>query len=881
MSDNISVKAYNKLKDFLNERRVTNDQNAEITHLSYPVFNGKFSLSKDDRKEFTKLYISALNANCELTILEKPKEYAPIIVDIDLEKPRTENIKRLYNTEMIKVVIEKYMNAINKYIKINNEDDLTAFVFEKESPSIKDDDTYKDGFHILFPELCIQTNTRHLIRNDVVKSCIQDDTFDGYLNSPDKIIDKSVVSSNGWFMYGSKKLSGYMYKLTRIYDVKMDNIYSSFEEKENINDLVIRFSLQHKRYSKKNRHELVDGIGESDINIEVDKLDVKSQNILTYSTVKEDEIRRAIKYLEMLSDKRSDDYHDWINVGLALHNIEDSLLENWIHFSKRSKKYKEGECNKIWKGFKCITSGNVLTIRSLAYWGKMDNPKKYETFIKEEFKNIMRKSLDGNTYYLAKSVYAKYNDKYVCSSIKNDIWWEFKSHKWVKVEGAYTLKTLLSEDFSKEYNTEIGEISLALVKDKLTASQKEEYLSRREKLSNIVNNLMKTNFKETLIKECKNLFYDDKFELKLDSNINLVGFKNGVYDLEKEEFREGRPDDYITMCTNHNYVKWSEKNPLNSYIFKFFEQVYPNKEVREYFLSVLSTCVSGNTKEEKFFIMTGSGSNGKSLTNDLMKMSLGDYYMSCDISLITRKRGQSNQASPERVRMKGRRCGVFQEADDGEKMNVGILKEITGGDTMLIRDLFKGANDMIEFKPQMKYFLTANQLPEVTSNDDGTWRRICVIDFVSKFVNNPKKQNEFQIDTSLKQKIESWAPTFISYLIHRFITIYKKNGLIEPQEVKLSTQQYKKENDFMTDYFINNIIITNERKDKVRVGELFEHFKGWCKDNSYTKKMPTRPELVKNIANQLGIKDEVKLYLYGIKLYYEENENDHDDDLDK
>jgi P4 family phage/plasmid primase-like protien len=522
-------------------------------------------------------------------------------------------------------------------------------------------------------------------------------------------------------------------------------------------------------------------------------------------------------------------------------------------------------------------NGNVLTIRSLAYWAKQDDPKQYELYNKEEFKNMMKKSLDGNTYFLAKSVHSKYADRFVCSALKTNTWWEFKNHRWQRKEEGYSLKLLFSEDFANEFNKEIAEISLKATQ--LAGIEKEELQQRRTRIDKIVSNLMNTHFKETLLKECKNLFYDDKFEEKLDSNIHLLGFENGVYDLEQGVFRDGRPDDYITLSTKNDFHKWSDRNPYNNHIQRFFEQIFPNEIVRKYFLTVLSTLVSGETKEEKMHILNGCGSNGKSLTTDLLSYAFGDYYMSCPITIITRKRGQSNETSPEKVRMKGRRVGIFQETDDGEKLNVGVLKEITGGDKMLIRDLFKGANDMIEFKPQMKYFVTCNQFPEVPSVDDGTWRRLRVLLFGSNFVNNPLKANEFKIDTMMKQKIPQWGQAFISYLVHLYMTEYKdKNYLTEPAEVMVSTNQYKMENDYCTEYFMSRISVTNNIKNVISETTLWVDFKTWYKVAYETKSLPKKTDFAKFLIKQLG---EPTKRGYTNIVFNSQSESDEDPDASK
>jgi P4 family phage/plasmid primase-like protien len=890
MTEKIDIKKLNKLKEgvqrFLDEHRFTDDSKEQPTHLSFGLFQGKFVLDKQQRKEFMNRYIKAVDGGVtDMSILERPKEYGPVIIDIDLEVPSEdyEGDTRLYNNEMISGIIKLYVDAINKYLDVNKKN-VKVCLFEKPSAQEKDS-TYRDGFHIMFPELCLDTKVRHLLRYHVVKQAEQNKLFDGFTKSADKIIDKSVVSTNAWFLYGSRKPTGQLYKLNTIYDMDMNVLYNNMnaidlESGENISydieTLVQYFSLQSSTYTKKNVTKLREEYVDSDIDAECEKLGINStvkaeQIKIDIVASKEDEIRRATKFVCMLSDSRSTDYQDWINVGLALHSVDSSLVSAWVEFSKKGgSKYKDGECERIWRSMKSLSTGNMLTLRSLAYWAKQDDPKQFEAFKKEEFKILMKNSLNGNIYSLAKNVYAKYSDRYVCSSIKSNIWWEFRNHRWNRVEEAYTMKILLSEEFANEYNKEIAEVSIRATQ--VQGFEKEELLQRRTKIDKIVENLMNTRFKETLVKECASLFYDKDFEQKLDSNIHLIGCENGVYDLQAGSFREGRPDDYITLSTKNEYHKWNEKNPYNKQILSFFSQVLPNENVRKYFLNALCTCLSGTTKEEKLYIMTGAGSNGKSLTMDLSYFALGDYYMSCPISMMTNKRGKSNETSPEKVRMKGRRCGVFQETDDGEKLNVGIMKEFTGGDKVLVRDLFKGSQEMIEFKPQMKYFLTCNQLPEVPSTDDGTWRRLRVIAFTSKFTSNPTKSNEFLIDNTLKQKIEAWAPTFFSYLIHIYNTEYKnKTYLVEPEEVMASTKQYKQENDHFTEYIMDKISVTENIKDVINKDTLWDDFRIWYKNGRDQKTLPKRVDFLKAVAPMIGEPTKAGFFRYLVFNFNEED----------
>ena len=152
------------------------------------------------------------------------------------------------------------------------------------------------------------------------------------------------------------------------------------------------------------------------------------------------------------------------------------------------------------------------------------------------------------------------------------------------------------------------------------------------------------------------------------------------------------------------------------------------------------------------------------------------------IALLTQKRARSEAANPDLVDAKGRRFCYFQEPDNGERINIGLMKELTGGDKIKGRTLFKLP---IEFKPQFKLALLCNDLPEMPGNDDGTWRRVRVVRFKSKFRENPdpKDPYEFKVDTTLPDKFENWAEPFM-YMLLQYYKKYKQNGLFEPPEVK-------------------------------------------------------------------------------------------------
>ena len=246
---------------------------------------------------------------------------------------------------------------------------------------------------------------------------------------------------------------------------------------------------------------------------------------------------------------------------------------------------------------------------------------------------------------------------------------------------------------------------------------------------------------------------------------------------------------------------------------------------------------------------TGTGGNGKSKLVELMSMTIGDYFSNLSVALLTQKRKASGAASPELEKTKGKRLVVMQEPDVNETINVGEMKELTGNDKIEARALFK---EPIEFTPQYKMLMMCNDLPEVPSNDDGTWRRIEGVPFDSKFVENKNEVNpELHIyprDKKLKGKFPFWTLPLMIKLLQEWRE-YDKYGIIIPEEVKNKTKSFRNENDVVGMWIdqcceiAENVRVSDlEKYAPTEFDILYLEFSEWAETKEYKK--PSRPKVM-------------------------------------
>ena len=203
--------------------------------------------------------------------------------------------------------------------------------------------------------------------------------------------------------------------------------------------------------------------------------------------------------------------------------------------------------------------------------------------------------------------------------------------------------------------------------------------------------------------------------------------------------------------------------------------------------------------------------------------------------MFTQKRGKAGAAAPELIRMRGKRFVMMSEPDEGEPLSTGILKELTSCEKVSGRDLFAGSKHMIEFDVQAKFHLACNEKPPVNTTDGGTWRRLKVVHFPSKFVARPEGPNQYMVDETIQQKVLSpeWATCFMNYLVHLYTEGKGLGKLSPPAEVDAYTNEYQDDSDVIA-RFIREYIHTREGTEELTAvtwTEISSTFQEWKRQN--------------------------------------------------
>jgi len=690
-----------------------------------------------------------------------------------------------------------FINTLINYFKdeLKEELDIFSFNIAESSGLCKKKKKYKISYHIVLSGYRLTTNHMKYLHKDFIEYAKETDLKEhGKL---DEIIDKNVYKTNQlWRMVNSSKITdaSRVMKFVNNQDMKK-HLIGYIEDTEKLLDL----KYLEEKYTKKTYKitpNITEGIHEG--------FDIEDEDSHNY--IKNEKNEKIINYLltKCIKQERADDYNDWLTIGASLYNTDRNYLSLFTVWSRKSTKYENINnnccCQKLWSSFD-RNKLEKITIKTLLYFAKIDNEENYSKYFNmfnlpittkteiphipfNKIENAYRKDLYGYCNLFSNT----FKGRISYSNKEWYVWdgdlWKTVSSEFIQTLIIHTFENLLTrfkfhiqeEDRNNEFEDGKGKCEISKTIAKFYK------LDIAKKIENLIKN------EEGLL--------DNDFYSKLDCNEDILSVKNGIVDLKTGKLRQRKPEDNCTFKINIDY----KENDINyEFVNKFFmELLMDDQEMVDFLQVFLGYSSTGHVSEQKFAVLNGVGSNGKSVLLKTLHSIFGEYFNVLHKNVLMNDKPTNTQ--DYLVALKGSRIAICDESEANEKLNSSGVKMMTGGAPIKARAIYK---DPIEFKPTFQLMLLTNHLPKASSMDSALWRRLILIPFERQFLKesdpkynqlNPKHK---KMDPRIFEQISENKEEFLRWFVDGAVKWYQNGIPPLPKKIYNVTHEYRLENDRM------------------------------------------------------------------------------------
>lgn len=355
-----------------------------------------------------------------------------------------------------------------------------------------------------------------------------------------------------------------------------------------------------------------------------------------------------------------------------------------------------------------------------------------------------------------------------------------------------------------------------------------------------------------------------QFAKRVTTYTNKIRFLNGVYDLENDEFRHGKPSDFIMQTTGIKY------DPACSDVgvLDFLSRIYPDEGVLDYFKTFLATVLLGHNEEKHFQMFTGRGDNGKSALILLLQKALGGYMTTIPPSIFSSFQSNPDACTNALNTLKGALLAVASEPNVDTPVNPSAIKLLTGNDIVKSRELYDSAKPM---KITCKFINVCNRPAPVPNGDRAFWERIVVVPFESTFATesrakeltiNHKRYVELAAGDSVPENphihtkifnIESTfdklAPALMNLAINRYRSYKHNMEVVLPKRIKAEISILRGTLDVVTAFMTDNL---KSDESYVSMSSVYDSFKEWLAIKHPNERVMSERALISDIKSTLS-----------------------------
>jgi len=304
---------------------------------------------------------------------------------------------------------------------------------------------------------------------------------------------------------------------------------------------------------------------------------------------------------------------------------------------------------------------------------------------------------------------------------------------------------------------------------------------------------------------------------RLDASPWMLNCQNGIVDLRTGDLAPHDPGALLTKLVPVDYVPEAQSADWERFLD---ESCGGDQAVVAFLCRCVGYTLSGDTREEKLFFVHGPTNAGKSTFLEAVKAAMADYAATANFETFL-ARSFTGSPRPDIARLDGARFVASIEVDEGKSLAEGLVKQLTGGDTITARFLYK---EEFEFSPQFKLWLAANHAPDVNHDDAAMWRRILRIPFD---VSVPKEKRDVTLKPRLRTEPEH-QQAVLAWAVQGCLD-WQRQGLAVPKAIEQATEQYRLDQDPLRDFLASACVLSPAAWTAART--LRDVYEQYCRED--------------------------------------------------
>lgn len=555
-------------------------------------------------------------------------------------------------------------------------------------------------------------------------------------------------------------------------------------------------------------------------------------------------------------------------VGRCIFNIFQRDQSGLDLLNTYSPSFKEANLENWEDSYPNDTGVNdYLSIRTIGYFAKIDNPDEYQLWHASWMNEAIVKSFDMVELNIAEVMYRLLWLDF--TTVGMNTWYRFSSY------GTKLVKSIANVEFKKRFNDVIHFYSKVLTESTMNLSSismvdapdsklRDSTIDKNKIIGTIMKYLGKGSNQNAIEKLCFIKFYREGVDKFFDTNPALMGWNNCISEVynKKVFVRPGKMEDFVTMNSDISYDEneYTWDHPKITEVLYWFETAFVDPDLVDCFLKICSSFLYGRNVEKSVYAFCGpTGDNSKSMVQLMLERLFAVYCINFPVSVLTDARQSGGGPSPELAQAKGARIANVAEPDGKIPFMGSLIKRYSGGDTFFARG---NHQDGGAIEAMFKMILYCNAVPPIDGADEAVEKRLKIIPFLSKYCNNAPKdideqfaKRRFPMDPLFEKKINLFRRPML-WIVINYYEKYSSEGIVPPQIVVDYTKQYWEDNDPYKLFKNENLVETNSDGDKISITNCYKIFKVWYSANFNTKKtgVPELSTMVRHLSagNLLG-----------------------------